>query len=199
MSASKKKCCVLTCCEKSGRFFRFPRVGSKKYNEWLSNCQFSSKHIAKLRCPFICEKHFESKYFGKNKLFPEAIPTLLLEENKELCTFSVKTDDETLDTMLSSTSSEQKIVCTNSSSTQTDNAAGSQINHSTEVDLYMQCAAQQLKTFPELDAWAIIVNIQQTINEKRLEIMNRPNKRTLISATISSSRSQTPTLPYDST
>ncbi|XP_037933909.1 uncharacterized protein LOC119668470 isoform X2 [Teleopsis dalmanni] len=117
----------------------------------------------------------------------------------ELCTFSVKTDDETLDTMLSSTSSEQKIVCTNSSSTQTDNAAGSQINHSTEVDLYMQCAAQQLKTFPELDAWAIIVNIQQTINEKRLEIMNRPNKRTLISATISSSRSQTPTLPYDST
>ncbi|XP_033244353.1 uncharacterized protein LOC108155879 isoform X1 [Drosophila miranda] len=73
------------------RLFQFPsNLGL--FNKWVKACNLDSNCIKKTAR--ICERHFQSKYIGKLRLKPEAIPTLNLSDNTLLSPLNTGICDE---------------------------------------------------------------------------------------------------------
>lgn len=79
------KCAILSCgrskSDKTCRLFRFPNQGNPYYKLWMDQCDNDFDHKSAI-IKFICDKHFDGKWFGKKKLIKGAIPTLNLKNVK---------------------------------------------------------------------------------------------------------------------
>ncbi|XP_026843986.1 uncharacterized protein LOC113565637 [Drosophila persimilis] len=73
------------------RLFQFPS-NLAWFNKWVKACNLDSNCIKKTAR--ICERHFQSKYIGKLRLKPEAIPTLNLSDNTLLSPLNTGICDE---------------------------------------------------------------------------------------------------------
>lgn len=63
--------CAIVCCNATTAQFperkmlRFPKKGTKKYNDWLAQAEESRDNVENHKRPYICSKHFDLKFFGK--------------------------------------------------------------------------------------------------------------------------------------
>ncbi|XP_037936287.1 uncharacterized protein LOC119670196 [Teleopsis dalmanni] len=75
-----RRCSIKNCYTMEGKFFKFPKPGTMKYDRWLEKCSSSYRTISTLKKPLICAKHFEKNCFGKTRLLFDAEPSLFLSE-----------------------------------------------------------------------------------------------------------------------
>lgn len=87
---SGKRCviqsCLRSCRDGSDEFpvrmFCFPKDEYYR-RKWLQQCNLFDDNFGQ-KTFYICDRHFEIKFFGKKKLLANAIPTLNLFDNTSL-------------------------------------------------------------------------------------------------------------------
>lgn len=82
--------CIINSCQATlkrypnRRFFQFPKANTEKFLKWKKVLEMSGVNIEGHKKPYICNLHFESKFFGKKKLKDCAYPSLHLTYNSEI-------------------------------------------------------------------------------------------------------------------
>lgn len=85
-SCLKEKCSIITCKSNKHSDLRFYIINKNRNNlsDWIKNTKLSNEDIFNSKKKyFICENHFESKYFAGYRLVKTAYPSLFPQPYRE--------------------------------------------------------------------------------------------------------------------